>query len=78
MPTERQILGAKIRAEREKYELKHRRRKDGEWCFPERSKIYAHLAKTFGISKTEVSYFMTYSRYCTHSWASGACDKCPD
>lgn len=78
MPTERQILGAKIRAENERYVLKNRKPYRGGYEVPGRQKISAHLAKTFRMPAEKVSYFLTWSRSCTHPWSAGACDACPE
>ena len=79
-PTERQILGAKVRAEAEKYKAKHRKKVPGGWEFPvgydERRN--AHLARKFDLPVHEIPYFMTWSRSCTHPWSEGACHLCPD
>jgi hypothetical protein len=78
-PTERQILGASIRAEAEEYDAQARRPHPGGWEYPEghRERRNAHLALKFGVSPQEAGRFMTYSRSCTHSWKEGACYKCP-
>jgi len=78
--TERQVLGAKIRAEKEKYEAKVRRRVSGGWEFAKghRERLYAHLAKKFGMDPNDVQYFLTWSRSCDHPWSAGACPMCPD
>ncbi len=77
MPTERQILGAKIRAEAERYVNQHRRPCQGGHEVPSNEERNAAVGKKFGLSALDVSYFMTYSRYCAHPWSKGACDKCP-
>jgi len=78
MPSNRQIFGAKIRAEEEKYYLKHRKLCDGGYLVPSHKEKLNHLAKKFVLTPVEISYFLTYSRKCTHSWSTGACDACPD
>lgn len=78
MPTARQVLGAQIRAEQERWEKKHRVPCKGGYEIPPRAERYAHLAKTFNMTPVEVSYFLTWSRSCTHTWESGACDDCPE
>ncbi len=81
MPTETQILGAKIMVAREAYEAKHRKPYMGKpsngWIYPPRENVYRHLSKLFGLMPRTLSYFMTYSRSCEHPWSKGACDKCP-
>lgn len=76
-PTEAQILGARVRAARDSYELEHRKPYGGGWEIPPNKEVYAHLSRMFGLTPVEVSYFMTYSRSCTHEWAEGACYLCP-
>ena len=76
--TEKQVLGAKIRAEQEAYVLKHRKPyKGGGWTVPERKQVYAHLSKIFGLPSYEISYYFTYTSTCTHPWKDGACPECP-
>jgi hypothetical protein len=77
MPTDRQILGAKVRAAREAYEKKHGKPSGGGLLIPSRAVVYDHLSKKFGIPPYELSFFFTYSRACTHKWSEGACDQCP-
>lgn len=78
-PTPRQILGALVRAEEERWTKKHRKpyQKGGGWLVPPRAERDAHLGKMFGLSPHEISQFFTYSRYCTHAWSDGACAQCP-
>lgn len=75
--TEEQVLAAKIRAERDSYELKHRKACEGGWTMPTRDVVYRHLSKMFGLSEYELSFYFTYSRRCSHTWAEGACPDCP-
>jgi hypothetical protein len=77
MITERQIVGAKIRAADEEYINKHRKPLGGGYEVPSNKERYEYLAKKFGLPVTEISYFMTYSRQCTHPWSAGACPQCP-
>lgn len=77
-PTERQVLGAKIRAAEEAFVLKHRKPCAGGFNVPSRKAVYGHLAKMFQMSSVEVSYFLSYSRSCTHKWSEGACVGCPE
>lgn len=79
MPTEQQILGAKIRAEAEAFDLKHRKpwMRGGGWIVPSTQERNEHLSRVFGLHPREFSRYMTYSRYCTHKWSEGACDDCP-
>lgn len=79
-PTERQILGAKVRAEAEKYEAKNRKKvRGGGWELPAgyREKRNEHLARKFNLDPHEARRFLTWSRSCTHSWSEGACHLCP-
>ena len=76
-PTPRQILGAKIRAAAEAWEIKHRRKEAGGWILPEREKRDRYLARKFSLPVSEIPYFMTWSRTCTHPWSDGACPLCP-
>jgi hypothetical protein len=78
-PTERQILGAKVRAEAEKYEAKNRKKVREGWELPAGywKKRDAHLAQKFNLDPREASRFLTWSRSCTHSWSEGACHLCP-
>lgn len=75
--TENQVLGAQIRAEEEFYVLKRRKAYKGGWLVPSRGQVYTHLSEMFGLSKHEISRYLTYSRSCTHPWKDGACLKCP-
>jgi hypothetical protein len=77
MPTERQILGAKIRAEKDRYVRKHQKPHMGGYLVPENAEVDEHLAKKFGLPTLEIRYFMTWSRRCDHPWSAGACDDCP-
>ena len=76
--TDRQILGAKIRAAAEAFIKKHQKPYMGGYEIPTNKEKYEHLSKLFGLSPLEISYFMTYSRVCTHEWSEGACPSCPD
>lgn len=77
-PNERQILGAKIRFEEERYVKEHRKPLAGGWEVPSQKEIYAHLATVFEMAPHEVSRYLTYTRYCSHDWSTGACSQCPD
>ena len=79
-PTERQVFGAKVRDEAEKYEAKHRRRVSGGWELPAGffERRDAHLARKFGLDLYEARRFLTWSRNCTHPWSEGACYLCPE
>ena len=82
MPTERQILGAKIRAAEEEWHLKTRKpygskKNPSGWIIPPREERDLYLAEMFGLDPQDISPFFTYSRSCTHPWSAGACDKCP-
>lgn len=79
-PTELQILGAKVRAEAEKYEVKNRKKvRGGGWELSAGywEKRNAHLARKFNLDPHEARRFLTWSRPCTHSWSEGACHLCP-
>lgn len=78
-PSSLQILSAKVRAAREKYEKKHRVPYEGGYIVPSNMECYRHLSAIFGMTPVEISYFFTYSRTaeCTHSWSAGACIHCP-
>lgn len=76
-PTERQILGAKIRAASEDFERAHRKPYRGGFEIPNREQRLRHLSGLFEIPPHEISIFLTWSRTCTHPWSSGACEKCP-
>lgn len=78
VPNERQILGAKIRAEAECFYIKKRRPYQGGYLVPPKEDLYNHLAKIFKRTPLDISYYMTYSRSCTHPWSDGACPDCPD
>jgi hypothetical protein len=78
MPTEGQILRAKIMAAGEAYEKKHRKPLAGGFSVPSRDKTYNYLSKMFGLPTHEISRFMTYARSCTHEWSEGACERCPE
>jgi len=78
VPSEKQILGCKIRAAEEAFYKKHRKPYEGGWIVPDNEKKYKHLSKLFGMPPHEISYFLTYSRSCTHSWSEGACADCPE
>ena len=78
-PTERQVLGAKIRAAAEEWEEKHRQKfHAGGWILPPMEVRNGHLASRFGMTPREISRFMTWSRNCTHPWSEGACPRCPE
>jgi len=75
-----QILGAEIRAAREAWELKHRKRggkNEGWWILPPSEKRYKYLSKKFGLTPYQLKFFFTYARSCTHEWSEGACPDCP-
>lgn len=78
MPTEKQILGAKIRTVGEKFIDDNKKPCRGGFLVPSNKDKNAFVANMFGMPVTEVSYFFTYARSCTHSWAEGACDRCPE
>ena len=78
MPSARQILGAAIRAEAASYYSKHQKPYGGGFLVPSRGIVYKHLAKQFSLTPVEISYFMTWSRRCSHSWEVGACEACPE
>lgn len=80
MPSPIQIVGAQIRHEVERFELSHRRRvSDGVYELSvDRENYYSDIGEKYGMSWIDVTYFMTYSRYCSHSWSNGACDDCPE
>ncbi len=78
MPTEKQILGAKIRAAGDKFIKERKKPCVGGFIVPSNRDKNAFIANMFCMSPVEVSYFFTYSRYCDHPWASGACDRCPE
>jgi hypothetical protein len=77
LPTEGQILAARIRAEEEAYVMARRKPYAGGWIVPRREEVYSHLSEMFGMTRHEISYFFTYSRVCSHAWSNGACHKCP-
>jgi hypothetical protein len=79
VPTDKQVLGARIRAAEEAYVKKHRKPyKGGGWIIPSRQEVHGHLSAMFDIPVRDIGFFLTYSRNCTHTWAQGACDACPD
>lgn len=78
MPTNKQILGAEIRAAAEKFINDRKKPCCGGFTIPPNKDKYAFIANMFGMSAVDVSYFFTYSRYCEHPWAEGACDRCPE
>lgn len=75
--TENQILGAKIRAEEERWVKKHRKPLGGGWLLPPTEEKYAHLSNMFNMPPHVIRRYMTYTRYCDHPWSAGACPKCP-
>jgi hypothetical protein len=75
--SQNQILGCKIRAAEEKFYKKHRKRFEGGWIVPTSKKKLKFLSKKFNMSILDISYFLSYSRSCTHSWKKGACELCP-
>jgi len=77
MPTANQILGAKIRAEAERYKAKHSKPYMGGYEVPSNKETLSHLSNVFGLSTHEISLYLTYSRQCTHPWSAGACSECP-
>jgi len=77
-PNERQVLGAKIRAEAERYVKERRKPFAGGWSGPSQKEVQAHLATVLRMDPQEVSRYLTWSRYCTHAWSDGACPQCPD
>lgn len=77
-PSPLQVLGCQVRAAHEAYERKHRKPHGGGWEVPAREETYARLEAEFGLSRQVLSYFFTYTRTCIHSWAAGACPKCPE
>jgi len=78
MPTANQILGAEIRAAQEAWFKRNRRPyRGGGYTVPSRARELAFLGRKFGMTPVAVSYFLTYSRECTHPWSAGACDRCP-
>jgi hypothetical protein len=77
VPTSNQILGARIRAEQERYWAQHRKPYMGGYTGPSREVTLAHLSRVFGLTPHEVSGHLTYSRQCTHPWSDGACEQCP-
>lgn len=76
-PSEKQILGAKIRAEEEAFYLANRKPYKGGWDIPPATEKLAHLSRIFEMPPHEISYFLTWSRSCTHKWSDGACIECP-
>jgi hypothetical protein len=77
-PTSGQILAAKVRAARESFIKKHRKPLAGGYEIPPTAEIYDSLAEEFpAIPRQNFSFFFTYSRTCTHTWAEGVCSKCP-
>lgn len=81
MPSEKQILGARIRAANEAYVLANRKPYNGQrgsWVVPSSEERNRYLSEMFDMPPREVSYYLTYSRSCTHAWSEGACDRCPD
>lgn len=77
MPTEGQRRAAKVRAAVEAYKKKHRKPLGGGFLVPPREKVYTAVSKSTGVRFGAISYCLTFSRSCTHSWAKGACDNCP-
>lgn len=77
LPTAAQVLAAKVRAAVEAYELKHRKVRGGEITHPPRDEVYTAVAAEVGVPFRAISFCMTFSRSCTHSWAKGACAQCP-
>lgn len=79
MPTVNQKFAAAVRAFHEKKLKKTERPVKGfKDCFeidPEKAK--KKTAGKFGLTPSEVSYFLTFSRNCDHPWSQGACDECP-
>jgi hypothetical protein len=76
--TDLQILGAKIRAAEEEFVVANAKPYGGGFIVPSREEKLQYLSNVFGISTTEISYFLTWSRSCTHPWSAGACEKCPE
>ena len=77
--TPRQVLGARIRAERERYVKRLRKPyPEGGWIVPSQEKVHKHLSNKFGLDVEEVRSYLTYSRSCSHPWSEGACEQCPD
>lgn len=78
MITVQQQLGAEIRAYAEVQEKKHSRPyMGGRLMLLSQEKLYAKVAKKFGLPYNEVSRYFTWSRSCTHPWSAGACEDCP-
>ena len=77
MPTERQLLGSQIRAAEEAWTLRHRKPYMGGFLVPPREEKYRYLSEEFGLSPYEISYFLVWSRSCSHPWSDGACEGCP-
>lgn len=76
--TERQILGAKVRAAEEAWTLKHQKPCGGGFLVPLREERDRYLSRKFGMPPHRISYFLTWSRTCTHPWSEGACEDCPE
>jgi hypothetical protein len=78
VPSPKQVLFVRVRRALELYERRHRQRCGGGWKVPSDDEVYAHLSALFGLTRQELSLFMTYSRQCTHPWRAGACSRCPE
>ena len=76
-PTSGQVIAARVRAAVEAYEKKHRKPCEGGWEVPPRETMYRAVAKETGVRVGAISFCLTYSRSCTHSWSEGACPRCP-
>ncbi len=77
-PSAAQVLSAKIRAAREAFVKQRQKPLAGGYEIPPTAETYAHLAEVFpAILREHFSFFFTYSRQCTHTWAEGACVQCP-
>lgn len=77
MPTERQILGCKIRAALEEFHEARKKPEGGGFLLPSRKERDEYLSEMFGMPPVEIRYFLTYSCKCDHPWSDGACDDCP-
>ena len=76
-PTERQVLGARVRAAFDQWILDHGTPGEGGVHLPSRQERDAYLCNLFDMEVHEVHQFLTYSRKCDHPWSEGACSKCP-
>ena len=78
VPNARQVMGARVRAAVELWKEKFGKRTSYGYEYPPRRHRDEWVSQFCACDARDVTYYLTFTRRCTHPWSDGACVDCPD